>query len=1257
MLRRRPTLVATAGLALAGLLAALPASQAGVKPSDHLSRTLQGGDSGDFPGAEVPVGDADRRGPHLAVPASAKAAVTRLGKGVSATWTQFGTPLTLTREADFLATGLAGSPEQVARTFLVRNAAAYGLSPAAIARLELVSAQHLPDSTTAWAVIMRQKLDGIRLAEDGLVTVGVGAGGKVAYVTSSLVPTAVLGTLASTTPKLSPNAAVLAAAKDAGITGLGLSGVTLGRVDGNGFQTLRAKGLHQLQRTRLRVLPTTDRGARLVYETNITDVANGRALAVIGFVDAVTGDVLLRRDAVDTFAEAGAVNAAAPKAAAPKAAAPRAAAYLVGTPGFFTGDYNPAKCTAPIDLTGVAPGDVTMAIMVVMAFQPNDIVLKVQRNGTEIGSIDTVESPEAGTVTFTPPILPTDKVTATVCPFTVGAGEAPFNFAGSYNSQATALPQPGGLPAPLTDGTQSGPSIFHVFGSNPQVPLTMAPAADTRYKACSGKKGDPNLLSKDVTGCDYVYTDGSPLPYDADPIAGLPSFTTAGNNAITSDARASSSLTPGAPFLPPVSPTRDYQPPWTDSWHLADCDPASIAGPNQSDVQTATVNLFTGHNRAHDFAYRLGLTEVRGALQVNNFGKGGAELDPEMGNAQNAALSQEAFAAVNTAGGPAGEASPLTGRNNANQITLQDGVPGITNQYLFQPIPTFHGPCADGDLDSGIFLHEYTHAISNRLIAGPDTGLSGQQGGSMGESWSDLVAVEYLNAFGLAGTGGEDKFALGAYATGNVFKGIRDYSANPDKNPLNYSDFGFDSTGVEVHADGEIWNAVQMEIRKALITKYDAQFPYADKVLQKECAVGRTTAGAVAPAWNKCPGNRRYITYMFDAMIGQANGSPSMVDMKNVELASVLLRDKTDYDIVAEAFARRGLGKGAESATSADGDPEPSFEAPNAADNANVTFGLVDATSGKPVKGSIFVGMYHARCVPIATTLGGDEPDAKAAMTKGTYTFTVQASGYGIQRFTATLTPGAKTQVFRVAQNLASKIYGPSVTSNAGGLRLGNVLDDSEETNGAFDGQPVAGREITVKFLKPKQTFNRISVSALHHPAKTLPEGGTEIEGRFLGLRAFDLQASTDGGATFKTVYSSPSNFFPAQRPRPVAPDLIAREVALPKAITADAVKLVIRTSQCTGNPEYNTEEEADPVQPSACTSLAGYSTQVTVTELQLFKGTAGAALAPVAAPPVTPPVAGPLAATGGSTALGLGAIVLLGLAGAVAVYRRRSSE
>ncbi|MEO6204778.1 MAG: M36 family metallopeptidase, partial [Mycobacteriales bacterium] len=1125
----------------------------------------------------------------------------------------------------------------------------FGVSAELIDSLEVVHADALSDSTTAYVVLLRQSMNGLRLAEDGQVAVGLDTSGNIAYVTSSMVPTVVLGTLASTTPKLTAKAAFLKAANDAGVTGLGLGDLSLGKVDGAGFQTLTAKGLHQLQRTRLRVLPTTSKGARLVYETNVTDVAGGRALAAIGFVDAITGDVLLRRDAVDTFAE-GTRSSAAMRSVRTQAAA--------GTPGFFQGTYEATKCSAAIALTGVAPGDITLAISASAVNPNNDIAIRVLRNGKEISTIDTLGTPEAGTVPFSPPITAADKVTAQICPFAT-SDTAPFDFAGNYLSTDQTAPS-AALPGPLTDGTQSGPSIFHVFGSNPTVPLTAAKAADTRYPACSGKKGDPNLLAKDVSACDYVYTDGSPLPYDADPLLGLPTFTTIGNNAITSDARASSSLTPGGPFLPPVSPTREYKPAWADSWHTANCNPSSLLGPDQSDIQTAIVNLFAGHNRTHDFAYRLGLTEKRGALQTSNFGKGGAELDPELGNAQNAALSQEAFSAANCAPGPAGDQVPLTGRNNANQITLQDGVPGITNQYLFQPIPTFHGPCADGDLDSGIFLHEYTHAISNRLIAGPDVGLSGQQGGSMGESWSDLVAIEYLNAFGLSGGGGENVTALGAYATGNVFKGIRDYNADPKNNPLNYSDFGFDSTGPEVHADGEIWNAIQMEVRQALIAKYNAQFPYTNKVLQKACAVGRTVTGAPGPAWNKCPGNRRYVTYLFDAMIGQANGSPSMVDMKNVELASVLLRDKADYDTVADAFAKRGLGATSESRSGADTDPTPSFQAPKAANNATVTFALVDGKTNKAVKGSVFVGMYHARCTPIATTLGGDEVGPTAKLVKGTYTFTVQARGYGIQRFTATYVPGAKVQTFRLAKNLASVAYGSIPEGNAGALRLGNVIDDDEATNGAFDAQPVSGREVTVTFASPKQTFDRVGVSALHHPAATLKEGGTEIEGRFLGLRAFDLQISKDKGATFTTIYRSSDDFFPSVRPRPVAPDLIQREVKLAKPVTADAIRLVIRSNACIGQKQFSTEEESDPIQASACTSISNYNTQVTITELEVFQALAAAPATPVLVPvkptvPVVKPTT-PLPATGPSGILALGGMALLGAAGIAFAYRRRTA-
>ena len=122
-----------------------------------------------------------------------------------------------------------------------------------------------------------------------------------------------------------------------------------------------------------------------------------------------------------------------------------------------------------------------------------------------------------------------------------------------------------------------------------------------------------------------------------------------------------------------------------------------------------------------------------------------------------------------------GGSPSFLGRDNANQITLQDGTPGITNQYLFEPIAgAFYAPCTDGGLDMGIVGHEYTHAISNRMVGGPDEGLTSEQGGAMGESWGDLVAGEYQFAHGYSNGG--NVWAVGAYATGNTETAIRDYS-------------------------------------------------------------------------------------------------------------------------------------------------------------------------------------------------------------------------------------------------------------------------------------------------------------------------------------------------------------------------------------------------------------------------------------------------------------------------------------------------
>ena len=160
--------------------------------------------------------------------------------------------------------------------------------------------------------------------------------------------------------------------------------------------------------------------------------------------------------------------------------------------------------------------------------------------------------------------------------------------------------------------------------------------------------------------------------------------------------------------------------------------------------------------------------------------------------------------------------------------------------YLWQPIPGgFYAPCVDGDYDMSVIGHEYTHAISNRMVAGPNNGLSGSQAELMGESWSDLNAVEQLHEYGLAPLADENPFAVGPYATGDKQAGIRNYGMNAS--PLNYKRRRVRlrvlnpanlSAAHPVHADGEIWSATNFAIREAMNDRYDGTFPSSGADLQ-----------------------------------------------------------------------------------------------------------------------------------------------------------------------------------------------------------------------------------------------------------------------------------------------------------------------------------------------------------------------------------------------------------------------------------------
>jgi extracellular elastinolytic metalloproteinase len=713
--------------------------------------------------------------------------------------------------------------------------------------------------------------------------------------------------------------------------------------------------------------------------------------------------------------------------------------------------------------------------------------------------------------------------------------------------------------------------VWKAFPDNPPADYS---STDTRQTWCWTP----------LVGCDRaVANPSSPLMWDVDPATGASTHTSEGNNELGAEAWLSRGNSFTDADTATASPTRDYTYPWTNQWFTSSCAPTTFDSAQRNDIDAAITNLHAMHNRMHDFSYKLGFTESAWNLQLDNFGKGGLGNDPELGNAQSGARVPGALI-----------------RDNANQGTGPDGTFPLTNMFLWQPIAgSFYSPCVDGDYDMSVIGHEYTHAISNRMAAGPDRGLSGFQAGAMGESWSDLNGTEYLVENGFV-PAGQDPYVTGQYVTGNPDVGIRDFAIS--RNPLNFSDVGFDLTGPEVHADGEIWNAVNFAVRQAFVAKYGE----GSAAVKAACAEGTVPLA-------QCPGGRRWLQLMYDAWLLMANGNVSMVDARDAMVAADQLRFAgADVDLLADAFASRGLGQFAASNTNADTDPTPSFTSATG-NNGTVRFRVTgqgqDSTQVK-----FFVGDFQARAVPVADSDPASPLPNTISMVPGRYTFVAQAPGFGLTRFAATIRRdrgNGNPQVVRVAldENLASSASG--ATAAGDGVNQASLIDDDEATNWAVLGAaatPVQGTGVTVNLAGGKQNVRRVQVSALLRPQNTTDPGGdTGAQNRFTALRQFRVLACVAKGSVdctdardFRVAFTSPANAFPAQRPRPVAPQLTLRSFRIPQT-AATHLRFEVVSSQCTGNPAFAGQQSNDPAVPTDCTTGSTISGQVRAAEFQAF--------------------------------------------------------
>ncbi|HEY0736891.1 MAG TPA: M36 family metallopeptidase [Herpetosiphonaceae bacterium] len=724
----------------------------------------------------------------------------------------------------------------------------------------------------------------------------------------------------------------------------------------------------------------------------------------------------------------------------------------------------------------------------------------------------------------------------------------------------------------LVDYLEDDPR-WRVFPTTP--PLDYS-TTDTRELWCASV----------VINCDRDLSVANPAPFawDINPATGTPTYTTLGNNARSFEKWNQTGGVGTVPATP--RPDREYTYAWTNQWQEAQCNPDVFTSPTRNDIDAALANLFAVHNQMHDWSYHLGFTEQNYNMQVDNLGRGGLGGDPEQGNAQ--------------AGGIVGGPPSFAARNNANQNSPRDGLPPTTNMYLWQPNPAiFYGPCVDGDYDMTVIGHEYTHAISNRMVAGPNSGLTGDQAGAMGESWSDLVAVEQLNEYGWTPAGPDaNPWAVGSYVTSDKQAGIRNYGMN--NSPLNYSDIAYDVVGEQVHADGEIWSATNFDIMQAMVARYNAAYPASDDALQASCANGDRPV-------EQCPGNRRWVQLVFDAWLLMANGRVSMVDARDAMLAADRLRfGGANQDLLWNVFASRGLGKNAFSDTNGDADPIPSFESDYAA-NATVRFLPQDGNGNLIPNAKLYIGHFEARAMPVADTDPATTLTNEVRIVPGTYDLIVQAPGYGMKRASLELKANQVREFTAgpLFPNVAASVRG--ATASGDGTNQAALIDETEATNWASLGSPVAGKQVTVR-LDPSQQFHtvrRVQVSAMLRPAE-----GTDADpaqNRYSALRQFEIltcQARSgvdcSQDSQYVSVYTSPADAFPAVSHRPRSPHLILRSFDVTQS-KATHVRLKVVTNQCTGGPDFIGEKENDPRVISDCITGSDQDLNVRAAELQVF--------------------------------------------------------
>ncbi|MDP1824384.1 MAG: M36 family metallopeptidase [Archangium sp.] len=310
---------------------------------------------------------------------------------------------------------------------------------------------------------------------------------------------------------------------------------------------------------------------------------------------------------------------------------------------------------------------------------------------------------------------------------------------------------------------------------------------------------------------------------------------------------------------------------------------ASTSVENPVQRRASVVQLFYVTNFLHDWFYDDGFDEAGRNAQALNFGRGGLANDALFAEAQDGDTP-----------------------DNANMYTPADGAHPVMQLGVFTNLNGT--PTRDAALDNGVVAHEWGHFISNRLI-GDGNGLDQVQSIGMGEGWGDfhaaLLMVEAADALVASNPNWQGTYSLSGWATTATdaqghYWGFRRYPLSVDftKNPLTFKHIadgeplpaspspspllaGYPNS--ETHNTGEVWAVALWECYVELLR--DPRFTF-------EQARARM---------------KRYLVAAYKA----TPLTPTFTEGRDALLAAATANDPIDAAHFWNAFARRGLGRGA----------------------------------------------------------------------------------------------------------------------------------------------------------------------------------------------------------------------------------------------------------------------------------------------------------------------------------------------------------